>query len=80
MGQTSSAVLAQVYVSSEILAAADRVVLRGRPTGEGQAVIIEGRILEHWPQRIEIGRVLFYLSQVYLKSGAQEAMYERRCL
>jgi hypothetical protein len=69
----------RVPVNSEVIAAVDRVVLRGHPVDRGAAVITDDDTrIEAWPRCIQIGPVTLYLMQVYPKNGAQEAQYERR--
>jgi len=69
-----------MIVSSEIIAAVDRVVLRGHPVERDGAAVLtdDGTRIEAWPSRIQIGPVYLYLSCIYHKNGAQEAQYERR--
>jgi len=71
---------ARGHLSPEVVAAVDRVVLRGHPLErEGVAVLTDdGTWLEAWPKRIQIGPVTLYLMRTYHKNGAQEAQYERR--
>ena len=70
-----------VHVSGEILAALDRLVLSGQPTGEGAQVAVGNNnvIIEGWPLTVRIGPHVLRLTSIYYKNGAQEAMYERRC-
>ena len=69
-----------IYIRDDILAAVDRVVLRGQPADEDTTITVgDGITIETWPRQLCLGPHVLRLVSIYNKNGAQEAMYEKRC-